>query len=84
MAAVRDIRPDLVISDITLVRGQAKQISSLLDTCNDTPCLLITLNYQYIGDMFDLLQLGITEYLLKPFQFDEMIEWVEMMLASNP
>lgn len=82
VATLSDYRPDLIISDVVLIRGQADEILSHLEPCNQSQCILITLTYERIGEMFDLLQHDITEYLLKPFQFEELLERIEKMLVS--
>lgn len=74
---------DLIIADVHLVYREAEKILSALGEYPDSPPILVMLTYERIRDMLELIKFGIGEYLLKPFQFEEMLERVQRLLSER-
>ena len=74
---------DLIIGDVHLVHQEAEKILSTLNEYSDPPPILVTLTYERIRDMLELIRFGIGEYLLKPFQFEEMLERIQRLLSEQ-
>ena len=74
---------DLIIADVHLLHQEAQTILAALDEYNTPPPILVTLTYERIRDMMELIKYGIGEYLLKPFQFEEMLERVHRLLDER-
>lgn len=74
---------DLIIADVHLLHQEAQKILAALGDYNDPPPILVTLTYERIRDMLELIKFGIGEYLLKPFQFEEMLERVHKLLDER-
>lgn len=76
---------DMIVADIQLIHADVKEILDVLRQYEPAPPpILVTLNYERIGDMLDLIRFGINEYLLKPFLFEEMTERIQKLLAPKP
>jgi len=74
---------DLIIADVHLIHQEARKILETLDEYANPPTIMVTLNYERIRDMLDLIKFGIGEYLLKPFQFEEMLDRVHRLLSER-
>ena len=74
---------DLIIADVHLVHQEVEKILSTINEYTDPPPILVTLTYERIRDMLELIRFGIGEYLLKPFQFEEMLERVQRLLSER-
>jgi CheY-like chemotaxis protein len=77
---------DLILMDINLGKGisgleAAKQIRKI-DGYTDTPIVAIT-GYALAGDKKKLLEEGMTHYLAKPFQREEITELVSEILNQQ-
>jgi DNA-binding response OmpR family regulator len=72
-------RPDLVVLDLRLTRGGAEQIVSSLRErgLGDVPILLLSA----AGDLPERARaLGVTTYLAKPFELDDLLILVRRLL----
>ncbi len=74
---------DLIIADIQVIHSEAGTILEALCDYAESPPILVTLTYERIRDMLDLIRFGISEYLLKPFQFEEMLDRVQRLLSEK-
>lgn len=74
---------DLIIADIHVIHSEADAILEALSDYAESPPILVTLTYERIREMLDLLKFGINEYLLKPFLFEEMLERVQKLLSEK-
>lgn len=83
MRAIHIHDSDLIIADVHLLHQEAQKILAALGEYSNPPPILVTLNYERIRDMLELIKFGIGEYLLKPFQFEEMLERVHKLLTER-
>lgn len=80
--AIRRRKFDLIITDISMVYGHIENIlSSVKRHSAPPPPILITLSYERIGDMLTLTKSGVNEYLLKPFQFEDLIGRIQKIIT---
>lgn len=74
-----DRRPDLVVLDLRLTRGGAQHILAALRArdMGDVPVLLLSA----ASDLPDRArELGVTQYLAKPFEIDELLVTIRRMV----
>lgn len=71
---------DLVIADISLVNSNAKDFFGTLQSSSSSPEILVTTSYENVRDILSLMHYGVVEYLIKPFEFDELLERVKRLL----
>lgn len=83
LRAIHIHNSDLIIADIQIVHPEVGKVLDALDNYTDSPPILVTMTYERIRDMLDLIKFGISEYMLKPFQFEEMLERVQRLLAEK-
>jgi DNA-binding response OmpR family regulator len=79
LASELDRRPDLVVLDLRLTRGGAEHILEALRAreMSDVPILLLSA----ASDLPDRArELGVAEYLAKPFELDEFIVTIRRMV----
>lgn len=83
--ALQTYNTDLIIADVNLVYDNIKEILNILNSCHrpDRPEFMVMLSYEQIRDMLYLMKFGITDYLIKPFSFEEMIDRVQRMTTLN-
>lgn len=75
---------DLIVVDIDLIYPEVEEILDALKQFEGSPPpVIVTLNYERIGDMLTLISFGVREYMLKPFLFEEMTERIEKLLHKN-
>lgn len=75
---------DLIVVDIDLIYPDVEEMLDALHQFEDSPPpIIVTLNYERIGDMLSLIRFGVSEYMLKPFLFEEMTERIERLLHPN-
>lgn len=73
---------DLIVTDIDIIHADIGEILSLMQEFSNPAPVLVTLSYERVAEMLDLAKYGIYEYLLKPLQFEEMID--RIMKLINP
>lgn len=83
MRAIHIHDSDIIIADVHLIHPEAQKILAIISEYSDPPPILVTLTYERIRDMLELIKFGIGEYLLKPFQFEEMLERVHRLLSER-
>lgn len=74
---------DLIIADINLMHSDAGEVISALKEYPDSPPILVLLTYERIRDMLDLIGFGTTEYLIKPFTFEDLVERVHKIIHAS-
>lgn len=68
---------DIVILDIRLGDFNGLEIASKIREKNQNTLIIITSNYQEFDDLRKSIQLGVTDYLTKPFDFNELKEVIK-------
>ena len=84
--ALRIYDADLIIADVNIVYDHIEEIIILQNSSSYSkiPHFLITLGYEQVRDMLYLMQFGITEYFIKPFQFDDLTKRLRQILDDHP
>lgn len=74
---------DLLISDINMPgNAQLELVRKLHESALNIPIILVT-GYPSIKTAIESLQLPVLAYLVKPFEIDELIKWVELGLKES-
>lgn len=70
------IKPDVVISDITMPRMDGLEMAKELKKINpDTPIIILSA-YSDKDKLFSAIDIGVTKYFLKPYDPDELIDYI--------
>jgi two-component system response regulator MprA len=84
LAKIRDTEPDLVILDVMMPGIDGIEVSKRLRRVSEIPILMLTAKGA-LGDKISGLNSGADDYLVKPFEFDELLARVQALLRrSNP
>lgn len=71
---------DLVISDLRL---PGKPGTDLITLAGDVPVLIMT-SYASLRSAVDSMKMGAVDYIAKPFDHDEMLDAVRLIIEKNP
>jgi two-component system response regulator MprA len=82
LAKVRDREPDLIILDIMMPGLDGIEVSQKLRQASDVPILMLTARGT-IADRVAGLDSGADDYLVKPFDFDELMARVRALLRRR-
>ena len=84
VAAVRELRPDLVLMDLQLGRaGNGADVTQAIRCGPDAPPVLILTNYDTDGDIIRSIEAGASGYLLKGAPPDELLLAVRSAAAGE-
>ena len=84
VAAVRELRPDLVLMDLQLGRaGNGADVTQAIRSGPDAPPVLILTNYDTDGDIIRSIEAGASGYLLKGAPPDELLLAVRSAAAGE-
>jgi DNA-binding response OmpR family regulator len=81
----REIMPDLILLDFVMPRMNGFQVCRLLqkdEQLKHIPVILVTSKGDKVGDKF-VSELGVTGYITKPFQPEELITKIRQTLESH-
>ena len=70
----RQMHPDLVITDITMPRMNGLEMSGILHEESPNLPIIILSAYSEKEYLLDAIDIGITKYLIKPFDPDELLD----------
>ena len=84
MQAISIHNSDLIIADVRIIYESIEDIVAAQNMYGDFPPFLVTLTYEQVRDMLYLMRYGITEYLIKPFQFDDMTSRIRHIIDEQP
>jgi DNA-binding response OmpR family regulator len=82
LAKARDSEPDLVILDIMMPGIDGMEVSKRLRQASDVPILMLTAKGT-TADKIAGLDSGADDYLVKPFDFDELLARVRALLRRR-
>ena len=71
---------DLIISDLRLPGAPGTDLIQKTDT---TPVLIMT-SYASMKSAVEVMKLGATDYIAKPFDHDDMLKTIQQIITSNP
>ena len=83
LAAIRDRRPDLIVSDIYMPGGTGMDLLKEVQERSDPPPMILMTAKATIETAASALKDGVFDYLAKPFDLDVMLERVRAALASH-
>ena len=83
LAKARDSEPDLVVLDIMMPGIDGIEVSKRLRQGSNVPILLLTAKGT-VADKVAGLDSGADDYLVKPFDFDELLARVRALLRRRP
>jgi len=84
LRAIHIYKSDLIIADIHTIYDDIPEILLALNCYKMIPHLLVSVSYERIRDMLYLMNFGITEYLVKPFSFEELLERIQKTITPKP
>jgi len=82
LAKLRDKEPDLVILDIMMPGIDGIEVSKRLRQVSDIPILMLTAKGTVVDKVAGLGS-GADDYLVKPFEFDELLARVKALLRRQ-
>ncbi len=82
LAKAREVEPDLVILDIMMPGLDGVEVSRRLRQGSDVPILMLTAKGT-VADRVAGLDSGADDYLLKPFDFDELLARIRALLRRR-
>lgn len=82
LEALKEEQPDLIIADISILHQQLDEFLSLRNRRQSHCPVLVTLYYEEIAELLPLIKSDISEYLLKPFLFDDLLDRIPSLLQT--
>jgi DNA-binding response OmpR family regulator len=82
LAKAREKEPDLVILDIMMPGVDGVEVSKRLRQADDIPILMLTAKGT-VPDKIEGLESGADDYMVKPFDFDELLARVRALLRRR-
>jgi DNA-binding response OmpR family regulator len=79
---LKNFTPDLIILDLIMPKMSGYQVAKLLkkdDSTNEIPIIILTA-VSDIREKVDMLELGIEDYIMKPFNFIEILARIRSVL----
>jgi two-component system response regulator MprA len=83
LTAAEDFVPDLVILDLGLPRLDGVEVCRRLRDAGDVPILILTARTE-TGDRVEGLDSGADDYLVKPFERQELLARIRALLRRRP
>jgi two-component system, OmpR family, response regulator MprA len=83
LAKIREKVPDLVILDVMMPGIDGLEVSRRLRQVSAVPILMLTAKGT-LGDKVTGLDSGADDYLVKPFEFDELLARIRALLRRRP
>lgn len=83
LRAIRIHNSNLIIADVHIIYDKIQEILDTQNHYSTVPPFLVILSYEQVGTMLNLMKFGITEYLIKPFSFEELLDRGQKLLAPR-
>jgi len=71
------INPDIIITDITMPKLNGLDMAREIKKINSDIPIIILSAFSDKEKLFDAIDVGVTKYFLKPFDPDELLEYIE-------
>jgi CheY-like chemotaxis protein len=84
LALARESRPDLVLLDMRLPGMDGIEVLAGLKKIDDSVPVVMITGYGHIQSAVDVMKLGASEYLQKPFENAQLVETVKRFVQSAP
>lgn len=81
----KEIKPDIILLDFVMPKMNGFQVCRILqkdEKLRQIPVILVTSKGDKVGDKF-VNQLGVTDYITKPFQPEELVTKIHQTLESR-
>lgn len=81
----KEVRPDIILLDFVMPKMNGFQVCRILqkdEKLRQIPVILVTSKGDKVGDKF-VNQLGVTDYITKPFQPEELVTKIHQTLESQ-
>ncbi len=82
IALAKENRPDLVLLDMRLPGMDGMEVLSALKKVDDTVPVVMITGYGHIQSAVDVMKLGASEYLQKPFENAQLVETVRRFVPG--
>ena len=82
LAIARENRPDLVLLDMRLPGMDGIEVLEGLKKIDDTVPVVMITGYGHIQSAVDVMKLGASEYLQKPFENAQLVETVKRFVQG--
>ena len=82
----KEIKPDIILLDFVMPKMNGFQVCRILqkdERLRQIPVILVTSKGDKVGDKF-VNQLGVTDYITKPFQPEELVTKIHQTLEAKP
>ena len=85
LEAARDKPPDLVLLDLMIPKVNGIEVCRRLRAAGDVPIIILTAR-DSVADKIEGLEAGADDYVLKPFDMNELLSRIKLMIkaASKP
>ena len=83
LAMARENRPDLVLLDISLPGMDGIEVLDGLKKIDETVPVVMITGYGHIQSAVDVMKLGASEYLQKPFENAQLVETVKKLVQGT-
>jgi DNA-binding response OmpR family regulator len=82
LTAVRELDPDLVVLDLGLPDFDGSEIAGRIRRTGSTPILVLTAR-DAVASKVELFELGVDDYLVKPFHIAELLVRIAALLRRH-
>lgn len=75
---------DLIIADVSMLSTNVDKFKETVASSSPLSEILVTTSYEDLSYILALMHYGIMEYIIKPFEFDELITRIRKLLRQLP
>lgn len=81
---IRNQSYDLIIADVAMLATNVDEFTETVSSSSPSSKIIVTTSYEDVSYILALMRYGIMEYMIKPFEFDELIERIHKLLRQIP